>query len=126
MTHPGTFLLLLKYAAVVMDNGKIVRSWWEVVGEKYSNLPGIRDLHDFLALCNPGHNVVMKVRETCYAGTLRDTPMKIIDELRVALPTVNHSYHALKRVKELSDNKKRICAKCAPTSPQLHSKGTVA
>ena len=120
MTHPGTFLLLLKYAAVVMDNGKIVRSWREVVGEKYSNLPGIRDLHDFLALCNPGHNVVLKVRETCYAGTLRDTPMKIIDELRVALPTVNHSYHALKRVKELSDNKKKdlrqMCTNFPPTS----------
>lgn len=98
--------VISRHAAVVMDNGKIVRSWREVVGEKYSNLPGIRDLHDFLALCSPGHNAVMKVRETCYTGTLRDTPMKITDELRVALPTVNHSYHALKRVKELSDNKK--------------------
>ena len=92
---------------MVVDNGKIVRFWREVFGEKYSGLPGVRDLHDFLALRNPGHDAVLKVKETCYTGTLRDTPMKITNESRVALPTVNHSYHALKRVKELSDNKKR-------------------
>ena len=106
--------VISKHVTVTIDNGKIVRSWQEVVGEKYSNLPGIRDLHDFLALRNPGCNAIMKVRETYYTGALRDTPMKIIDELLVALPTVNHSYHALKRVKGLSDNKKKICTKCAP------------
>ena len=90
-----------------MDSGKIVRSWWEVVGEKYTNLPGIRDLHDFLALHNPGHNAIMKVREARYTGALRNTLVKIIDELHVALPTVSHSYHALKQVGELSDNNKK-------------------
>jgi len=52
--------VISRYADVVMDNRKIVWSWQEVVGEKYSNLPGLRDLHDFLVLCNPGHNAVTK------------------------------------------------------------------
>lgn len=94
-----------RIATVVTDSGKIVRSWREVVGEKYTNLPGIRDLHDFLALRNPGQNAIMKVRQKCYSGALVDTPMKIIDASHIALPTVNHSYYALKRIKELSENK---------------------
>lgn len=99
-----------RHATVIMDTGRIVRSWREIVSEKYTNLPGIRDLHDFLALHNPGCSAIMKVRETCYSGTLADTPMKIIDESQIALPTVNHSYYALKRVKELSERKKRLAA----------------
>ena len=94
-------------ATVVMDSGKIVRSWREFVGEKYTNLPGIRDLHDFIALHNPGQNAIMKVRKMCYSGALVDTPMKVIDASHIALPTVNHSYYALKRIKELSENKKK-------------------
>ena len=56
---------------------EIVRSWREVVGAKYTSW---RDLHDFLALQNPSDQAVMKVKENCYNGTLRDTPMKITDE----------------------------------------------
>ena len=50
-----------RHATVIMDSGRIVHSWREVVSEKYSNLPGIRDLHDFLALHNPGFSAIMKV-----------------------------------------------------------------
>lgn len=32
------------------DSGRIVRVWRETVTTKYSNLPGIRGLHDFFAL----------------------------------------------------------------------------
>lgn len=96
-----------RIAAVVMDSGRIVRSWRDIVGEKYTNLPGIRDLHDFLALRNPGQSTIMKVREKCYSGMLIDTPMRIVDAESRALPTVNHSYYALKRIKTLSDNKKK-------------------
>ena len=43
---------------------RIVRCWRNTVTQKYTNLPGIRDLHDFLALKNPDTDAVMKVRET--------------------------------------------------------------
>lgn len=89
-----------QHANVIMDSGRIVRSWGEVVSEKYSNLPGIWDLHDFLAL---RFSAIMKVRETCYTGTLVNTPMRINDTSCIALPTVSHSYYALKSVKELSE-----------------------
>ena len=112
-----------KHARVVIDTGKIVRSWREVVSAKYTSLPGIRDLHDFLALQDPSDQTVMKVKENCYNGTLRDIPMKITDESCTAIPTVNQSYHCLKRVKQLSDNKmkdlKNMCTNFIP-SEQWH------
>lgn len=61
----------------MIDSGRIVQVWRETVAKKYSNLPGIRGLHDFLALRNSGQDAVMKIRESCYTGTLKDTPMKI-------------------------------------------------
>ena len=53
-------------ASVVFDSGRIVRAWRETVTKKYSSLPGIRGLHDFLALRNSGENAMMKVRDSCY------------------------------------------------------------
>ena len=47
------------------------------VSQKYTNLPGIRELHDFLSLKNPGTDAVMKIRGKCYSGALKNTPMKL-------------------------------------------------
>ena len=71
-------------------------------------LPGIRDLHDFLALQNAGENATMKVRDNCYCGVLRNTPMSIRKRCTLqdrALPRVSESYFAKGFVKTLSDNK---------------------
>ena len=84
-----------KLATVVFDTGRIVRAWRTTVTKKYSNLPGIRALHDFLALRNSGEDATMKVWDCCYAGTLKNTPMKISKEMSskdVAIPGVGQYY----------------------------------
>ena len=89
----------------MFDSGRIVRSRRDTV---ISNLPGIRGLHDFLALRNPGANALMKVRDNCYTGTLRDTPMKVAKGMSPTdsvLPGDGQSYYALGMVKELSNTK---------------------
>ena len=60
-----------KQATVVFDKGSIVWAWRKTVANKYSNLPGIRELHDFLALKNHGQDAAMKVRDNCYTGPLK-------------------------------------------------------
>ena len=50
-----------QFSLVMIDNGGSVRTWREKMGEKYSNLPGIRDLHDFLTIAVPPNKTVMKV-----------------------------------------------------------------
>ena len=97
-----------RYASVVLDSGRIVRAWRETVTKKYSKLQGIRALHDFIALQNSGEDAVMKVRDSCYTGILKNTPMKFSKGMSpsyVAIPGVGQSYYALKVVKELSENK---------------------
>ena len=42
--------ILEQHASVVIDSGRTMRVWRETVINKYGNLPGIRVLHDFLAL----------------------------------------------------------------------------
>ena len=113
--------VMQRHATVIVDSGRIVRHWRECVTKKYSNLPGIRELHDFLALHNPGVNTVMKVRENCYAGVLKTTPMKIKKgfqpDTRV-IPTVNDTYFARGNIKVLPETKlahlKQMCSNFIP------------
>ena len=110
-----------QHASVVFDSGRIVRAWRETVMKKDSSLPGIRGLHDFLGLRNRGGDAVMKVRDKCYTGTLKATPMKIATGMSAsdrALPGVGQSYFALGMVKQLSESKQshlnQICANFIP------------
>ena len=78
---------------LVFDKGSIVWAWRKTVANKYSNLPGIRELHDFLAVRNHGQDAAMKVRDNCYTCPLKNTPMKIAKGMNasdMALP-VCHS-----------------------------------
>ena len=70
-------LIVEQFALAILDSGGIVRTWREKVGEKYFSLPGIQELHDFVSIGMPLDQVVMKVRERCYAGPLWDTPTKV-------------------------------------------------
>ena len=97
-----------QFALVVIDNGGIVRTWREKVGEKYSSLPGIRELHDFVTVAMPPDKVVMKVRERCYAGPLRDTPTKVKRGFTAdhsCIPRVTDTYKAKSLVKQIPESK---------------------
>lgn len=50
------------------------------MAQKHSNLPGIQGLHDFVGMHNSGQSSTMKVQESCYTGTLKDSPKKIPKE----------------------------------------------
>lgn len=73
------------------------------VSQKYTNLPGIRELHDFLSLKNPGTDAIVKVCEKCYSGALNNTPIKPSKGINPRLiPGVNLSYAAKGLVKDLT------------------------
>ena len=63
----------------------------------------------------------MKVRELCYSGTLKNTPMHLTRGYTrefLALPTVNDTYIAQGKIKQLSDTKlshlKQMCSNYIP------------
>ena len=53
---------------VVVDQGEIVCDWRTNL-TKYSKLPGIRSLHDFVFAKNVTGGIVCKIRRLCYTGS---------------------------------------------------------
>ena len=61
-------------ATTFIEDGTNVHLWRESLREKYSNLPGVRKLHDFLFI-KVASGVVMKVREFCHGGVWEESPL---------------------------------------------------
>ena len=61
------------------------------------SLPGIQSLHDFLCVSKSPSGVMMKVHDKCYAGALKDTPMKVKRQFVVSqscFPMVSDIYQS--------------------------------
>ena len=97
--------LVSKYASVTLDDGKLVYTWRSLLSDKYSNLPGIRSLHDFLIVKHPlTGSAVMKVRKYCFEGSFENISMKVTRQ-ECVLPTPNHPYAMLNKLRSLTDSK---------------------
>lgn len=101
--------IVSQYAETIVDDGHIVCDWRSDL-TKYSKLPGIRSLHDFVFVKNSVSNtVVAKVRKTCFSGSFESTTMHIAKNRGVnenVIPsTASKSYAALQKIKDLTDSK---------------------
>ena len=54
-------------AITVIEEGTNIYLWRDLLGVKYSSLPGVRKLHDFLIVRLHNETIMMKVREKIYA-----------------------------------------------------------
>lgn len=59
----------------MIEHGENVLTWRESLGVKYSDLPGVQKLHDFLVTQIHSGEVVMKVRKHCSSGTWKDSSL---------------------------------------------------
>ena len=62
-------------ATAHIENVGDVFTWRNYLGLKYSDLPGVRKLHDFLVVKTNTGEVVMKVREWCFSGQWKRSPL---------------------------------------------------
>ena len=62
------------HATTAVSSGSDVYHWRSYLSTKYSDVPGIRKLHDFLIVRSPS-GTMMKVREKSYAGQFSKSPM---------------------------------------------------
>ena len=77
---------------------------------KYSKLPGICSLHDFIFTKNPATDkVIAKVRKNCYAGTFENASIHVVagqNGTENAIPNQEFAnYSILGKLKPLSDSK---------------------
>ena len=64
-------------SGIIVD-GDSIMNWRDKVSQKYSKLPGIRELHDFLLVKNPtANNAMMLVREFCHGGAAKPTTLSL-------------------------------------------------
>ena len=62
----------------ILINGTFISNWREKLVQKYSKLPGIRELHDFLIVRNPSTKYAMMLtRDYCHGGAAKPTTMKL-------------------------------------------------
>ena len=78
---------------VVTDaEGEIVKCWREQLGQKFTKLPGIRSLHDFVTVRHLiSGEVIMRVRKLCYTGAFEPTKMKLIGGVSTDLDAIPKS-----------------------------------
>ena len=78
------------HAHVTIDaDGSVVRQWREKLGHKFTKLPGICALHNFVIVkhINSG-DVVLRVRQLCYTGSFESSKMKIARGVSTTLEAI--------------------------------------
>lgn len=70
--------LCAQTADTFVEDGGHVLTWRQTLGRKYSDLPGVRKLHDFLIVRQHNGEVVMKVRQHCFTGAWKESPLHVI------------------------------------------------
>ena len=99
----------------IVKGGDIFQ-WRELLGDKYTNLPGVRKLHDFLIVRTHDGEVVMKVRENIYGGAWSDSPLKLVDPSLGGAPTETYAGHERQLSKEKMANMAVMYDKFIPPS----------
>lgn len=92
----------------VIDEGEKVCQWRSSLSEKYSALPGIRSLHDFIFARNPGSHVKLKVHPLCYTGPIEACAFHVNKGHTIVenvIPNSELSYRNAGQIRSLSDTK---------------------
>ena len=91
--------ICLQFATTTVENGTHILTWRESLGQKYTELPGVRSLHDFLFF-KSADSVVTKVRELCYSGAWKQSPLHPKDPSLPGIPTENYKDNQFKTLKK--------------------------
>lgn len=100
--------IISTYAEVIIDEGALVCDWRNPIANKFSKLPGIRSLHDFI-FATKGNRVEAKVRKLCHIGSYEPSTSHVLrgkDVSECIIPDpATHNYCALGSTRPLTDSK---------------------
>lgn len=91
-------------ATTFIEDGSSVCTWRDLLGEKYTSLPGVRKLHDFLVVRLYDGNVVMKVRDHIYTGGWKNSPLTLCNPSLPTAPTDTYDHRTRTITKEKMAN----------------------
>jgi len=87
-----------KCSTCFIETGETVLTWRNSLGERYSDLPGVRKYHDFLIVKAHDGTVVMKVHENCFGGSWRNSPLHVRDSSVPGVPTDTYKETQMKTI----------------------------
>ena len=102
-----------KFATVSIEDGSGILDWRSALKQKYTELAGVRKLHDFL-IVRAADKVVMKVRESCCRGVAAESPLHILDSSQVAIPTTCYSQHRMQLAPDKMSHLTQMYTKFVP------------
>lgn len=71
--------IISPYADVIIDKGDIVQDWKPPISNKYSKIPGIHSLHDFIYVTHPVMSAaVTRIRKPCHSGLFENSIISVI------------------------------------------------
>ena len=111
------------HADVVVDQGEIVCDWRTNLA-KYSKLPGIRTLHDFVIAKNSvTGSIVCKTRRLCCKGNFDNATMHVLagHHIENVIPNAADNYFSKNKLRQLSDMKlTHLCQMSTSFIPANH------
>ena len=81
-----------RFGATTIAEGADIGDWRSMLALKYSDLPGLRKMHDFLIIRN-NDNVIMKVRKSCHVGVPSESPLSIVNPSQSVIPSATYADH---------------------------------
>ena len=84
---------MVKNSAACIEDGSRVFDWRSTMDKKYSHLPGVRKMHDFMIVRSVNGEVVMKLRTHCHTGTPIESPLHVVDPTQSGSLRSNYCDH---------------------------------
>ena len=81
-----------KFSTATIEDGSNILGWRSTLASKYSDLPGVRKMHDFLII-RSNEKVLMKIRASCHTGNLIESPLSAVDLSISCVPSDCYSDH---------------------------------
>ncbi|XP_070550005.1 uncharacterized protein [Ptychodera flava] len=84
--------------ANILSGADDISEWRDVITAKYSDLPGIQQLHDIRA-CRQPNSVRCEVRTLCWDGDWQQSPQIVIDPSADGVPVAYRQLHIISTAK---------------------------
>ena len=106
--------LCQQFSTATIESRSNIFDWRDALMKKYSELSGVRKLHDFHIVRTGDNTVAMKVRAKCHVGVPLDSPLHIVDSVQSALPVGCYADHPRPLPSEKMDHMRQMYSRYVP------------
>ena len=103
-----------RFSTACIEDGSHIFDWRSIMDKKYSNLPGVRKMHDFMIVRGVNSEVVMKLRTHCHTGTPIESPLHVVDPTQSGSPRSCYRDHPRSLAADKITHVTQMCHRYVP------------